>query len=408
LVFCGPDEGTADFMDWAALHARERGYAHWSAFTTGKSTELGGIPHDLYGMTTRGVHQYVLGVLEKVGLEESEVTKIQTGGPDGDLGSNEIKISKDKTIAIVDGAGVLYDPHGIERTELLKLAEARQMVNHFDRSKLGKEGFLVLLDDKDVTLPDGTFVSSGVTFRNNFHLNPLAKATLFVPCGGRPEAVNIRNVQELFDVDENSGAKTPRFKYVIEGANLFFTEDARKVLEKAGVVILKDASANKGGVTSSSLEVLAALALTPEEHEQHMRVKDGKIPQFYADYVKLVQERIEENARQEFECIWKENETKGTSRVELSNILSNKINTLNNFIKKSNLWEKEVIRVKVLKEALPPLLVELVGFERLLNERIPENYLKAIFSKHLASHYVYEYGSDGNEFSFFEFMQRYL
>ena len=107
---------------------------------------------------------------------------------------------------------------------------------------------------------------------------------------------------------------------------MFFTEDARKVLEKAGVVILKDASANKGGVTSSSLEVLAALALTPEEHELHMRVKDGKIPQFYADYVKLVQQRIEDNARQEFECIWNENETKGTSRVELSNILSNKVN----------------------------------------------------------------------------------
>ena len=87
------------------------------------------------------------------------------------------------------------------------------------------------------------------------------------------------------------------------GANLFFTEDARKVLEKAGVVIIKDASANKGGVTSSSLEVLAALALTPEEHEKHMRVKDGNIPQFYAEYVKLVQDKIERNARQEFECI---------------------------------------------------------------------------------------------------------
>ena len=64
--------------------------------------------------------------------------------------------------------------------------------------------------------------------------------------------------------------------------------------------------------------------------------------------------------------------------------------------------------MKVFKEVLPPLLVELVGFEKLLQERIPENYLKAIFSKHLASHYVYEYGSDGNEFSFFEFMQRYI
>jgi hypothetical protein len=32
---------------------------------------------------------------------------LQTGGPDGDLGSNEIKISKDKTIGVVDGSGVL-------------------------------------------------------------------------------------------------------------------------------------------------------------------------------------------------------------------------------------------------------------------------------------------------------------
>ncbi len=44
-------------------------------------------------------------------------------------------------------------------------------------------------------------------------------------------------------------------RYVVEGANLFLTQDARLQLEKAGVILYKDASANKGGVTSSSLEV---------------------------------------------------------------------------------------------------------------------------------------------------------
>ena len=40
-------EGTADMMDWAALHARERGASWWKSFTTGKSAErLGGVPHD--------------------------------------------------------------------------------------------------------------------------------------------------------------------------------------------------------------------------------------------------------------------------------------------------------------------------------------------------------------------------
>ena len=49
-------------------------------------------------------------------------------------------------------------------------------------------------------------------------------------------------------------------------------QEAREVIEKAGVVVFKDASANKGGVTSSSLEVLAALVLTDAEFHAHMAV----------------------------------------------------------------------------------------------------------------------------------------
>jgi glutamate dehydrogenase len=49
-------------------------------------------------------------------------------------------------------------------------------------------------------------------------------------------------------------------------------QEAREEIEKAGVVVFKDASANKGGVTSSSLEVLAALTLTDDEFRTHMAV----------------------------------------------------------------------------------------------------------------------------------------
>lgn len=38
--------------------------------------------------------------LVQLGLKEEEVTKFQTGGPDGDLGSNEILISKARPHAI--------------------------------------------------------------------------------------------------------------------------------------------------------------------------------------------------------------------------------------------------------------------------------------------------------------------
>lgn len=50
-----------------------------------------------------------------------ECTKLITGGPDGDLGSNEILLGEERVIGIVDGAGVLYDPEGLDRESLLKL-----------------------------------------------------------------------------------------------------------------------------------------------------------------------------------------------------------------------------------------------------------------------------------------------
>jgi hypothetical protein len=76
-------EGTADMMDWAALHACHRGAeTWWKSFTTGKSAELlGGIPHDIYGMTSLSIRQYVLGIYKQLGLREKDITKVQTGGP---------------------------------------------------------------------------------------------------------------------------------------------------------------------------------------------------------------------------------------------------------------------------------------------------------------------------------------
>ena len=219
ILFFGPDEGTADVMDWAALHAKKRDAGFWKAFTTGKSQSLGGIPHDLYGMTTRSVHQYVVGIYRKLGILESGCTKLQTGGPDGDLGSNEIKQSHDKTVGVVDGSGVLWDPVGINRTELLKLANARQTISKFNTSLLSKDGFRVLVEEVNVRLPSGILVESGIQFRNEFHLLEEFKADLFVPCGGRPESVDLSNVGRLLNSDG-----TPRFKYIVEGANLFFTQ----------------------------------------------------------------------------------------------------------------------------------------------------------------------------------------
>lgn len=391
ILFLGPDEGTAGVMKWAALYAKQRGYNYWRAFTTGKPSSLGGIPHDVFGMTTNSVHQYVLGTLAKMNLDETTVTKVQTGGPDGDLGSNEILISKDKTVLIIDGSGVLCDPEGIDREEMTRLAKSRIMSEHFDKSKLSTKGFFVHVNDVDVVLPDGTEVPSGVAFRNEAHLSQYATADLFVPCGGRPAAVNLSNVQQLFKEDG-----TPKFKYIIEGANLFFTPEARDVLEEAGIVLYKDASSNKGGVTSSSLEVLAALALEPEVFEANMACSDPKNPpQVYSDYVQEILQRIRNDAAAEFACVWNEWERKnGTiKRHILTDLVSDKINQINyRIVAATDLFEgHQDFKDAVLKAILPKTLQQLVGFDKLV-QTIPPSYLLASISAALAAKAVYKYG----------------
>ncbi len=124
-------------------------------------------------------------------------------------------------MAIVDGSGVLVDPNGIDRATLLELANSRQMISKFDVKKLGPTGFRILVDENNVALPGKPWmiVDSGLRFRNEFHCLPLSTAELFVPCGGRPESVDLTNVTTLLNADGS-----PRFKYIVEGANLFFTQ----------------------------------------------------------------------------------------------------------------------------------------------------------------------------------------
>ncbi|CDJ48762.1 NAD-specific glutamate dehydrogenase, putative [Eimeria brunetti] len=140
--FLGPDEntGTGGLLDWAAARARERGCPWWRAFTTGKMPGHGGIPHDRFGMTTSSVEAYVHGIYNKLGLKEEDITRIQTGGPDGDLGCNALLQTKSKTIAVIDGSGVLYDPEGQPTNAML-----------YNSSLLSPMGFKVDQEARDIT-----------------------------------------------------------------------------------------------------------------------------------------------------------------------------------------------------------------------------------------------------------------
>ncbi|KAH8726513.1 Glutamate/Leucine/Phenylalanine/Valine dehydrogenase-domain-containing protein [Phaeosphaeriaceae sp. PMI808] len=400
ILFMGPDENTADLVDWATEHARSRGAPWWKSFFTGKSPKLGGIPHDRYGMTTLSVREYVLGIYRKLNLDPSKVKKLQTGGPDGDLGSNEILLSNEKYISIVDGSGVLVDPKGINHEELLRLAKERKMIVNFDISKLSSEGYRVLVDDTNIRLPNGDLVYNGTTFRNTFHLRSDIQYDTFVPCGGRPESIDLTSANKLI-VDGKSV-----IPYIVEGANLFITQDAKLRLEKAGCILYKDASANKGGVTSSSLEVLASLSFDDESFLKHMCVgEDGTVPEFYNNYVRQVQKTIQNNARLEFEAIWREHQVTKQPRSILSDTLSNAITKLDEELQNTDLWNQVEFKKAVLSEALPNLLLEQIGLDKIM-ERVPENYLRAIFGSYLASRFVYQYGVSASQFAFFDFMSK--
>ncbi|KAH9962646.1 hypothetical protein BC827DRAFT_1154841 [Russula dissimulans] len=152
----------------------------------------------------------------------------------------------DKTIAVIDGSSLLAHPAGINREELELVP-----VEHFNKSKLSKDGYLVRIEDQDVKLPSSDSESFWMA-RTSIMRHTCVSRLIYLSLA--EEAVNISNVAGLVDSEGK-----PHFKYIVEGVNLFFTQ------QKCKVVIFKDSSANKGTVTSSLLEVLAGLTLLMEE-----------------------------------------------------------------------------------------------------------------------------------------------
>jgi glutamate dehydrogenase len=279
-------------------------------------------------------------------------------------------------------------------------------VKDFAPSLLGKGGFLVKIDEVNVTHPDGSQWLSGAELRDCFHLTDFATADLFVPCGGRPNAVTADNVKKLLAAD----GVTPKFKYIVEGANLFFSDGARAVLERAGVHLFKDASTNKGGVTSSSLEVFSALALTPEDHSTLMSFDPSKddAPWFQKVYVEQILSEVVENAKLEFSAIWSASQN-GQSKVDASKSLSVHINRvtdeMNVHLSMMPQTDRTQLTEHVLQRALPRVMIDHVGVGTIM-KRVPENYIQAIVSSWIASRYVYQHGSQISEVKFSMFMMK--
>ncbi|BHH84986.1 NAD-glutamate dehydrogenase domain-containing protein [Desulforhopalus sp. 52FAK] len=452
MVFFGPDEGTAGLMDSVALRSKERGYTHWRTLTTGKSF---GIPHDtyglldsgkafgLYGLDDKGVELHIEGedpivttnmddIFEQIGdnveisgmtttsvmssfraliehykVEEKDLNLMITGGPDGDLGANEIQCYKGKICLIIDGGSILFDPEGLDKKELRKISFMRNgspRVNSlgYPVDKLSKKGFQVPLGGQNIALPDGKIVDDCAMFHRTFLTAPenrvyLEQANIqaFIPCGGFKDTINRGNVKDFIH-------NCNELRFIVEGANVFFDDSARRyIATKTSIKQIKDSSANKGGVFSSSIaEVLTAFLLGDSYESQLL---EDHATQW--GLIKDIMMMVSRYAQQETKLLLQLHEANPeTPLFDLSEKTSELIFELQDKIEEhiEDLASNKEILSRVLQDYIPPVLTSKLGLDYIIDHLGSEElrpYRNAILSKKIAAMAYYKYGTDWDRFT---------
>lgn len=377
IIYLGPDENiTNDLIEWIPLQAERRGYRYALAFMSSKPGA--GINHKEFGVTSEGLNVYLDNMLRYLGINPraQKFTVKITGGPDGDVAGNELKIlfreygENARVVAVADGFGAAQDPDGLNWKELLRLFKEEKSIAEFDPKLLSKaQGAFVIKADS----------SENIRTRNNLHFT--AKADVFIPAGGRPYTVNEKNWNQFISP---CGAATCRA--IVEGANIFFTAEAREQLQKNGILIIKDSSANKTGVICSSFEIIASLTISAAEF---MAIKDVYVPQ--------VIEKLRKKADQEAKLLFHEYTVQGGRKnlVELSMAISRQINDVTDILlEKLTERQDEVLSDPMYQEMIyrhvPPVLVD--KFKDRILTRLPQPHQIAILSAYIASYIVYREG----------------
>lgn len=297
-----------------------------------------------------------------------------TGGPDGDVGGNMLKIlSRDygknaQVVGICDGTATVEDEGGIDLDELLRLMRSNLPLADFDADKIGKGGRFALAD-----------TTEGRDLRNTMHNR--VKADVLVPCGGRPATINEDNWRSFLGEDGE-----PACPLIVEGANLFITPGAREALfQEAKVAIVKDSSANKCGVICSSYEIAASMLLSREEFLDNKEA-----------IVQGVLEKLRVLAEQEAQLLFRQQLTNPEislpkSSVEISAQI---LRTHEAIVEAMDSFKKDldydVMLDTLARQHLPEAILALGGDR--LQDRCPEAYLHNLIASSLASRIVYKEG----------------
>lgn len=395
----GPDENMHDEMIEAIAElSRQRGYILGIGIMSSKKV---GINHKAYGVTSTGVVKFAEIAMRELGVDirQDPFAVKFTGGPNGDVAGNSMRLLLARCPhvqirLILDGTGALVDPAGADPKELSRIL-LQQDLEAFDPAKLSPGGFLLY---RNVRRKEGLRelfrrverTAAGIQEHwittDEFHrefdgLLFTLPADLFIPAGGRPETVDGRNWERFFASDG-----TPTMRAIVEGANSFLTPEARTRLQERGIVVLRDASANKCGVISSSYEIIANLLMTEKEFLAHKEA-------YVADVLAMLERRAEDEATLIFR---RRRESGGAlAYTDISDAISVEINrqyaALFEFFKaRPALCLAPPFRAALFAH-LPRLLRESRRY-RARVKQLPEKYRAAMLASEIASTLVYRGG----------------
>jgi glutamate dehydrogenase len=391
----GPDENMHDNMiETIARLSKKRGYILGIGIISSKRV---GINHKEYGVTSTGVVAFAEKTMAELGIDirHDPFSVKFTGGPNGDVAGNAIRIMLNRSPGmriplILDGTAALFDPDGADHEELRRIILSRDL-DAFDpgalhpgatmlfRSNSRMEGLRELFR-KLTRTADGCkeeWITLDEFSREYGDLVFTVPADLFIPAGGRPETIDGANWNRFLKPDGSPSAIA-----IVEGANSFITPEARIQLQKKGVIIMRDASANKCGVISSSYEIIANLILSEEEFLEHKE-------RYVADVLEILAKRASDEA---LLILKRRRENPSLLCTEISDSLSSEIN--DNYARLFRFFQErpELCRQPLYRKAilyhLPRMLREEPRYRKRLN-RLPQKYISAILAAEVGASLVY-------------------
>ncbi len=392
----GPDENMHNVMiERMAKLAERRGYLLGKGIMSSKEI---GINHKEYGVTSIGVIRFAEVTMQEMGIDmhNSPFSVKFTGGPNGDVAGNGMRLLLERCPEvniklIVDGTGALFDPDGLDKNALNKIV-LQDDIEGYDpealhnggfilyRMKTRKEGISELYKKLTMTSTglEEEWISTDKFYKTFNSLVFTVETDLFIPAGGRPETIDETNVGRYFNEEGE-----PSSKVIVEGANSFITPAARQELQQRGVVIMRDASANKCGVISSSYEIIANLLFSDEEF---LANKD----EYVSDVINILNQMAEVEARS---VIRKYRELGGAETyTEISSQLSQEINShyarMFDYFQDNPKQIAQASQQQAMLQHMPAIIQNSDEFSQRI-QQLPEKVKYAILASKLASGLVY-------------------